>query len=610
MIRVFLAGRDHTDPFVASAFVRLNFLLVLITLAWSISALQFGVQERMRAFTIHATMAILSYAIRAWGLHQTTLAGIRRVAHVAGACVTGGLFVAATNSGLGHAVEAWYLVCVPAAIVFLIGGRAGGIWVVVTALMLVVLNHLESQAPREPEFLVTGWERAAAHVGLTLILATFAGATRRASERHVDTLESHDRELLAQNRRLQAEILEHEQTQEALATARDAAEEARALAEEANRSKSEFLANMSHELRTPLNAVIGYGELVVEDLPNKDAESLDVDMSRILDAARHLLGLINDLLDISKIEAGRTELHLENFDIRPIVEDLVETVGPIAERTGTRIDVEIDDALGTMWADKTRVRQVLLNLLSNAAKFTRDGRACVRVTPAITGGRRWFVIEVEDDGIGMSEAQMSQIFEPFRQADPSTTRDFGGTGLGLAISRTYCEMLGGSITVRSEKGTGSCFTVRLPAEANTASLEHPSSGPVPVVSGSNPGVRTVLVVDDDPAAREIMTRYLTKASYYVVTAPTGEAGIELARRIRPDVITLDVRLPIADGWSVLTTLKGDDVTRDIPVVMVTMVEDREIGYALGATNFLVKPVERTHLIEALDTCIRTQVESA
>ncbi len=610
MIRVFLAGRDHTDPFVASAFVRLNFLLVLITLAWSISALQFGVQERMRAFTIHATMAILSYAIRAWGLHQTTLAGIRRVAHVAGACVTGGLFVAATNSGLGHAVEAWYLVCVPAAIVFLIGGRAGGIWVVVTALMLVVLNHLESQAPREPEFLVTGWERAAAHVGLTLILATFAGATRRASERHVDTLESHDRELLAQNRRLQAEILEHEQTQEALATARDAAEEARALAEEANRSKSEFLANMSHELRTPLNAVIGYGELVVEDLPNKDAESLDVDMSRILDAARHLLGLINDLLDISKIEAGRTELHLENFDIRPIVEDLVETVGPIAERTGTRIDVEIDDALGTMWADKTRVRQVLLNLLSNAAKFTRDGRACVRVTPTITGGRRWFVIEVEDDGIGMSEAQMSQIFEPFRQADPSTTRDFGGTGLGLAISRTYCEMLGGSITVRSEKGTGSCFTVRLPAEANTASLEHPSSGPVPVVSGSNPGVRTVLVVDDDPAAREIMTRYLTKASYYVVTAPTGEAGIELARRIRPDVITLDVRLPIADGWSVLTTLKGDDVTRDIPVVMVTMVEDREIGYALGATNFLVKPVERTHLIEALDTCIRTQVESA
>jgi two-component system, NtrC family, sensor kinase len=367
----------------------------------------------------------------------------------------------------------------------------------------------------------------------------------------------------------------------------------------ADRHKSEFLANMSHELRTPLNAIIGYSEMLQEDAVDLGAEQFVDDLQKINAAGKHLLELINAVLDLSKIEAGKMELYLETFDVAGLVRDIAAVIQPLAARNGNRLDVRCPERIGPMRSDLTKVRQALLNLLSNACKFTERGTIALSVAREPSDDGDWMVFSVSDTGIGMSQEQLARLFEAFTQADAATTRRYGGTGLGLALSRRLCRMMGGDVTVESAAGEGSVFTIRLPAAA-VADEAAPETPAPPSAEPVASWIGTVLVIDDEAAVRDLMQRFLGKEGFRVVAAAGGEEGLRLARELRPDVITLDVMMPGMDGWAVLSALKADSDVADIPVVMLTIVDDRNLGYALGASDYLTKPIERERLVSVLE----------
>jgi GAF domain-containing protein/CheY-like chemotaxis protein/anti-sigma regulatory factor (Ser/Thr protein kinase) len=364
--------------------------------------------------------------------------------------------------------------------------------------------------------------------------------------------------------------------------------------EVASRHKSEFLANMSHELRTPLNAIIGYSEMLQEEAQEQHADTFVPDLQKIHAAGKHLLELINAVLDLSKIEAGKMELYLESFEVAPLLRDVVAVLEPLAQKNQNRLEVRCAPDVGAMRADLTKLRQALFNLLSNACKFTERGLVSVSVSREATGDGDTIIFAVTDTGIGMTLQQMGRLFEEFAQADATTTRRYGGTGLGLALSRRLCRMMGGDITVASEAGRGSTFTIRLPAEVTESARERPT----PAAHDAT-GVSTVLVIDDDSAVRDLMSRFLAKEGFRVVTAGGGDEGLRRAREIAPDVITLDVLMPGMDGWSVLAALKADPALAEVPVVMLTMLDDRNLGYALGAADYLTKPIDRDRLVAVL-----------
>jgi signal transduction histidine kinase/DNA-binding response OmpR family regulator len=383
------------------------------------------------------------------------------------------------------------------------------------------------------------------------------------------------------------ERLVEERTAE-LAAARDAAQEA-------SQTKSSFLANMSHELRTPLNAIIGVTEMLQEDARDLKREDELEPLDRVARAARHLLALINDILDLSKIEAGRMELHLESFPVVPLVQDVVNTVETLAAKNANRIVVDCDPEVGIMHSDQMRVRQTVLNLVSNASKFTEHGTITISVRQQHDAGRTWTTIAVTDTGIGMTPEQMGKLFQEFSQADSSTTRQYGGTGLGLAISKRFCQLMGGDIAVESTPGRGSTFTVRLPTIIGQPEIVVAQDGSAPTPSMAP----LILVVDDDPTVREVIGRFLERAGYSVVTASGGKEGLRLAQELRPAAMTLDVMMPDLDGWTVLAAMKGDPTLADIPIVLMTIEDERNRGYSLGASDYLVKPVERDKLIGVL-----------
>jgi GAF domain-containing protein/DNA-binding response OmpR family regulator len=375
-------------------------------------------------------------------------------------------------------------------------------------------------------------------------------------------------------------------------------EKGRQLAE-ASQHKSQFLANMSHELRTPLNAIIGVTEMLREDAEalKQDIEPLD----RVLGAGRHLLALINDILDLSKIEAGRMELHLESFALAPLIEDVAKTIEPMATKNGNRIVVDCQTNLGTAHADQTRFRQALLNLASNANKFTEKGTVTMTAQAQQLEGRDWITIGVTDTGIGMTQEQMGRLFQEFSQADASTTRKYGGTGLGLAISRHFCRMMGGDITVESKPGEGSTFLIRLPRIVQSdETVAHGETRRKPVHPiGRDAEAPLILVVDDDATVRGLVERHLKRAGFAVVMARGGQEGLRLVRELRPAAVTLDINMPDLDGWTVLAAIKGDPALASIPVVLMSIIDQKNRGYALGAADYLVKPVDRTKLVETL-----------
>ncbi|MEX0691825.1 MAG: GAF domain-containing protein [Gemmatimonadales bacterium] len=368
---------------------------------------------------------------------------------------------------------------------------------------------------------------------------------------------------------------------------------ARRQAEEANAAKSTFLASMSHELRTPLNAIIGYSEMLAEDAKDEGRDSTVADLQKIHGAGRHLLTLINDVLDLSKIEAGKMELYLEHFEIQSVLDTVVTTVTPLVGRNGNTLVTDLAAELGTMHGDMTRLRQILLNLLSNASKFTERGTIRLRAERARDADGEWLVCAVSDTGIGMTEEQLGRLFQAFAQAEASTAARFGGTGLGLIISRSFAKMMGGRIDVTSTVGEGTTFTVRVPLRPVAPTREA-------MRTDGEDSRRTVLVIDDEATARDLVRRLLEREGFRVLEAADGASGLALARAESPVLITLDVLMPGMDGWAVLGALKQDTITAAIPVIMVSVLDEQQMGFALGAADYVTKPVERARLLAAIE----------
>ncbi len=403
-------------------------------------------------------------------------------------------------------------------------------------------------------------------------------------------------EVQAKNLELESHRERLEQTvKKRTAQLEDAMQGARA----ANEAKSQFLANMSHELRTPMNAIIGYTEMLVEDAEDLGQDDFIPDLKKIHTAGKHLLALINDILDLSKIEAGKMELYCEDFEVSSLMKEIASTIHSLVEKNANQLELEYGDELGIMHSDLTKVRQCLFNLLSNACKFTEKGTITLSADRIEADADSLIRFRVADTGIGVPPEKLERLFEEFTQADASTTRKYGGTGLGLTITRKFCEMMGGAIRVTSKIGEGTTFVIELPtqckSETKTGEEDLPSSGQP---SGSKDlGENHVLVIDDDETARDLLRRTLEGKGYSVQLASEGREGIELARQVRPSLITLDVMMPGMDGWAVLQELRADSELQDVPVVMISLAENRQLGYSLGAVEYLSKPVDRQTLLK-------------
>ena len=372
-------------------------------------------------------------------------------------------------------------------------------------------------------------------------------------------------------------------------------------AEQANQTKSEFIARMSHELRTPLNAIIGYSEMLKEEAEDMKEDMFAADLEKIHSAGKHLLGLINSILDISKIESGRMELFLEKFTIEKLMQDVVSVTRPLVAKNGNTLDLQITDA-GEIEADVTKVRQILFNLVSNSAKFTHNGVITLGARRDSQNSKQWICLMVRDSGIGMTPEQLSRLFLPFRQADSSVTRKYGGTGLGLAISRQFSQMMGGDIVVESQPGDGSTFTVKLPVSVteHKKELEAMEAEAFPKIANDS----VVLAIDDDPIMHDLMGRYLAGAGIRLESALNGEEGLRKIRELRPAAVTLDVIMPGIDGWTLLQHMKRDPVVAEIPVIMMSIIDDRAYALSMGADDYLTKPVTRRELITVISRVLK------
>jgi signal transduction histidine kinase/CheY-like chemotaxis protein len=438
------------------------------------------------------------------------------------------------------------------------------------------------------------------------VLGTFTFTSIFAYQSHVQSgrVRGAKKELAAQNERIQEQYAVIERS---LQTALEANEAAR----QASQAKSIFLANMSHELRTPLNAILGYSEMLAEDAEAEGRADIVPDLKKIQTAGKHLLGLINGVLDLSKIEAGKMRLYLETFEVGRVVEEAAVTARPLVEQKGNRFEVHCPGDIGSIREDVTKVRQVLLNLLSNAGKFTENGVISLEVRREVGPSGNWVFFRVRDTGLGMTPEQVSRLFESFVQADAGTMKKYGGTGLGLAITRKLCRLMGGDVEVESVPGRGSTFTVRLPSEienidGDATSIHLTGRAAARLREAARAAERAtqplLLVIDDDSSVRDLMERICAKQGFRVLTAGSGDEGLRLAREKRPDLITLEIQMPGADGWEVLRTLRADPALARTPVVVITIVDDRDRGLSLGATEYLVKPIDHEKLVSVLQSC--------
>ncbi len=366
--------------------------------------------------------------------------------------------------------------------------------------------------------------------------------------------------------------------------------------QEISRLKSEFLANMSHELRTPLNAIIGYTSLILDRVYGEVPEKQEKGLRRVEVNAKNLLQLINNILDISKLNAGRMPVYLEDCGIKDLISEVIDTIGALAAAKKLQIICEIKEDF-VAHTDKTKLKQILINLSANAIKFTENGS--VKITARVSPENSRMTLEIKDTGIGIAQKDIPLLFEEFKQLDSSSTRKYGGTGLGLSISRKLAELLGGTIHVSSTLGVGSTFTVELPLGLQTTNVQQ-TAEVLPVTSAATTlGQKVLLAIDDDAEVLTLLKDSLKGTGYAFIGAQSGEEGVALARQLRPFVITLDILMPHRDGWSILQILKNDAELRDIPVMIVSIMENKALGFSLGITDYMVKPFERQALLEKL-----------
>ncbi len=375
----------------------------------------------------------------------------------------------------------------------------------------------------------------------------------------------------------------------------------------ANGAKSDFLAKMSHELRTPLNAVIGYSEILLEDAELESRGEDIADLQKISAAGKHLLAMVNDVLDISKIEAGKMELYIEEVDLAGFLNDVEFTARPMIIQNSNKLYVEKDDNVGVIESDATKLRQAVLNLLSNAAKFTQNGRIELNISREIVDGKEWVSFSVTDTGVGISDEHAKLLFHNFSQAHPSISAKFGGTGLGLSVSQKLIQLMGGEISIESQVDVGSCFTIRLPAHAEhgvgsliiqdempEAAIENKDTPRVKDIiadleNDADKEITTIVVIDDDKAVLELIDRQLSKQGYKVITTDSAQTGIQLTRSVQPDLVLLDIQMPETGGWEVLRVLKADKATRECPVAILSVVDERRKALELGAVELISKP---------------------
>ena len=445
------------------------------------------------------------------------------------------------------------------------------------------------------------------------VISAFCAAT------YVFLMASYYSSVVDSQSELLKEIDRHQGTMKMLTDAKEDAERA-------NGAKSDFLAKMSHELRTPLNAVLGYSEILLEDAELEGRGEQIADLQKISAAGKHLLAMVKDILDISKIEAGKMELNVETIDLANLIQEVESTSRPLAAKNTNAFAVERDQDLGIMRADITKLRQAIFNLLSNAAKFTQNGQITLTAKRKKVNGSDWITIAVSDTGVGISKEQQNALFSNFSQANPSIAAKYGGTGLGLSLSQNLCRLMGGKITIESEPGKGSCFTIHLPAnQAGEAEAQDESLLKEAVatnrerkqgfagIGGHAPDHRKqekILLVDDDVNFLDLAERLLIKEGYSPISTDAPESVLQIARTVRPAAIFVDILMPGLNGWDVLATLKSDPVTARIPVVMLSVTEDRQKALDLGADAVMAKPLESSKVRQVMSAALSAQKTSA